>query len=144
MGQVASHTALLILLAVMNAFAGFVGLIGSGKETLFSVEGGNHQASAPPLSPELPERPSLRKCFNLQVVERLLRGANATLHLHTEVTGLSSVGHDETEYTIKYAKGDKQYEESFDAVTNLPTLKSRSSWAHFVSATRLSLPRHWS
>lgn len=33
----------------MNAFAGFVGLVGSGKETLFSVEGGNHRVT--PFSP---------------------------------------------------------------------------------------------
>lgn len=41
------------------------------------------------------------------------------LRLSSEVTAISSVGHDIPEYTIKYLKGGNEFEESYDAVRKL-------------------------
>lgn len=78
----------------MNAFAGFVGLVGSGKETLFSVEGGNHR-----------------------VVEELLKAAKAKMHLSSQVAGVTAMDQGgKTKYTIKYSCAGQELEEIFDAV----------------------------
>jgi len=76
---------------VMNAFAGFVGLVGSGKETLFSVDGGNGQ-----------------------VVEKLIKAAKAELHLRATVSSINTEG--ESKYKIKYNQAGQEHEEIFDAV----------------------------